>query len=147
MKQLLLTASLIALAQPALAQTVIEKDFTLEITQADGSEIVESTTLIPLLDGACYNWRLKLAKSKGDIEITETFTLPSAPASWGSTNESMVISEDNLSATSTMTLTPADGWISHGWCVAEGDPTGDHLFEIKSGDEVLGTFPFQVEEM
>ena len=146
-KTLLLTTSLLVLAQPAFAQTVIEKDFTLTITKADGSEIVESTTLVPLLDGACYNWRLKLAKTKGDIEITEVFTLPSAPASWGSVNETMVISDDNTTATSNMTLTPVDGWITHGWCVAEGDPTGDHLIEVKSGDEVLGSFPFQVEEM
>lgn len=147
MKRLLLTASLVVLAQPAFAQTVIDKDFTLEITDASGGEIVESTTLIPLLEGACYYWRLKLAKTKGDVAITEVFTLPSAPASWGTPSDTVVIAEDGLSATSTMTITPLDGWISHGWCVAEGDPTGDHQFEVKSGDEVLGTFPFQVEEM
>ena len=146
-KTLLLTTSLLVLAQPAFAQTVIERDFTLTITQADNSEIVESTTLVPLLDGACYTWQLKLAKTKGAVEITEVFTLPSAPSSWGSVNDSTSISDDMLTATSTMSLTPEDGWIWHAWCVAEGDPTGDHLIVVKSGDEVLGEFPFQVEEM
>lgn len=146
-KQLFLTLGLIALAQPAFAQTVLEKDFTLEIAQDSDNPLVESTTLIPLLEGACYYWHLKLAKTKGDIEITEIFTLPSESAGWGTDNEDVVISADELTATSTMTRTPQDGWISHGWCVAKGDPTGDHVIEVKSGDKLLGTFPFQVEEM
>ena len=147
MKKVLLTLGMLALAQPAFAQSVIESDFILKITKADGSEVTESTTLIPLLEGACYEWRLKLAKTKGEIDLTEVFTLPSAPGSWGSVNDSTTISDDMLTATSAMTLTPADGWIAHAWCVAEGDPTGDHLIVVKSGDEVLGEFPFQVEEM
>jgi hypothetical protein len=147
MKKLLLTLGMLALAQPALAQSVIESDFILKITKADGSEVRESTTLVPLLDGACYEWRLKLAKTKGAVDITEVFTLPSAPGSWGSVNDSTTISDDMLTATSAMSLTPEDGWVWHAWCVAEGDPTGDHKIVVKSGDEVLGEFPFQVEEM
>ena len=147
MKHLLLTLGMLALAQPALAQSVVESDFILKITKADGSEVSESTTLVPLLEGACYEWRLKLAKIKGAIDITEVFTLPSAPGGWGSVNDSTTISDDMMTATSAMSLTPVDGWISHVWCVAEGDPVGDHLIVVKSGDEVLGEFPFQVEEM
>jgi hypothetical protein len=147
MKKLLLTLGLLALAQPALAQSVVESDFILKITKADGSEVTESTTLVPLLEGACYEWRLKLAKTKGEIDITEVFTLPSAPSSWGSVNDSTTISDDMRTATSAMSLTPEDGWVWHSWCVAEGDPTGDHLIVVKSGDEVLGEFPFQVAEM
>ena len=147
MKKVLLTLGVLALAQPAFAQSVIESDFILKITDASGGEIVESTTLIPLLEGACYEWRLNLAKTKGAIDITEVFTLPSAPGSWGSVNESTTISDDSRTATSAMNLTPVDGWIAHAWCVAEGDPVGDHLIVVKSGDEVLGEFPFQVAEM
>ena len=147
MKKVLLALGVLVLAQPALAQSVIESDFILKITKADGSEVTESTTLVPLLEGACYEWRLKVAKTKGDVEITEVFTLPSAPGSWGSVNDSTTISDDMLTATSAMTLTPADGWIWHAWCVAEGDPVGDHLIVVKSGDRVLGEFPFQVAEM
>lgn len=148
MKHLLVTAGLLILAQPAFAQTVTETDFVLTITNADGSKVEESTTLIPLLAGACYTWWLKLAKTKGDVEISEEFTLPSAPESWGSVNETMVISDDMRTATSSMTLTPDEnGWIGHAWCVAEGDPTGDHKIVVKSGDRMLGEFPFQVENM
>ena len=147
-KQLFLTLGFIALAQPAFAQTVTETDFVLTITKGDGSEVRESTTLIPLLAGACYNWWLKLGKTKGDVEVTEVFTLPSEPAGWGTVNDTMVVSEDNLTATSTMSLTPDEqGWVTHGWCVADGDPTGDHHITVKAGDRVLGEFPFQVEDM
>lgn len=149
MKRLLTTLVLLVLAQPAFAQTVTETDFVLTIPGASGAaDLVESTTLIPLLSGACYTWWLKLAKTKGDVEVVEVFTLPSEPAGWGSVNETMVISDDQLTATSTMVLTPnEEGWISHGWCVAEGDPTGDHSIVVKAGDKVLGEFPFQVEKM
>jgi hypothetical protein len=148
MNRLLPTLGLLILAQPAFAQTVTETDFVLTITNADGSKVEESTTLIPMLAGACYNWWLRLSKSKGDVEVVEVFTLPSAPASWGSVNDTTTISEDMLTATSTMSLTPDEnGWIGHGWCVAEGDPTGDHRIVVKAGDRVLGEFPFQIENM
>lgn len=147
MKRLLPVLSLIVLAQPALAQTVVDSDFVLQINQGQSGEVIESTTLIPLLDGACYEWRLKLAKTKGAVDITEVFTLPSAPAGWGDVGDNVTISDDMLVATSTMSLVPEDGWIWHGWCVAEGDPVGDYMIEIEVGDEVLATFPFTVEAM
>lgn len=149
MKHLLLTAGLLVLAQPTFAQTVTETDFVLTIPGANGAkDVTESTTLIPLLPGSCYNWWLKLGKTKGDVTVTEIFTLPSEPAGWGTVNDTTTISEDNLTSTTTMSLTPDDqGWIGHGWCVAEGDPTGDHHITIKAGTRVLGEFPFQVEKM
>ena len=64
---LLVNLLLLILAQPTFAQTVTETDFVLTITKGDGSEVRESTTLIPLLAGACYNWWLKLGKTKGEL--------------------------------------------------------------------------------
>jgi hypothetical protein len=81
---------------------------------------------------------------KGDMTVTEVFTLPGAPASWG-TLENTTISQDGRMATSTNVLTPSDGWIGNGWCAAKGDPVGDHLIEVWLGDELLGSFPFVVE--
>ena len=148
MKHLLLTASLFALAQPALAQTVLESDFTISVPNGSGEPIVESTTLVPLLAETCYNWHLRLAKVKGAVEITEIYTLPSAPETWGlSEGSNIVVSDDKLSATSTLSLEPDDGWIASGWCVSEGDPEGDYTFEIRSGDKVLHTFEFELRNM
>lgn len=147
MKRLLPVFSLIVLAQPALAQTVTDTDFLLTINGGSSNEMVESTTLIPLLEGACYEWRLKLAKTKDAVDITEVFTLPTAPAGWGTPGDNVTISDDLKTATSTMSLVPEGGWIGHGWCVAAGDPSGDHTIVVKSGDKVLGEFSFVVEEM
>jgi hypothetical protein len=148
MKRLLSTLILVALAQPALAQTVLESDFTISVPNGEGEPVVESTTLVPLLAGTCYDWHLRLGKVKGDVAVTEIYTLPAAPDTWGlSEGSSIVVSDDKLSATSTLLLTPEDGWIASGWCVTEGDPEGDYSFEIRSGDKVLHTFEFELSAM
>ena len=148
MKRLLSTLILVALAQPALAQTVLESDFTISVPTGSGDPVVESTTLVPLLAGTCYNWHLRLGKVKGDVEVTEIYTLPAAPETWGlSEGSTIVVSDDKLSATSTLSLTPEDGWIASGWCVSDGDPEGDYTFEIRSGDRVLETFAFELRAM
>src|SRR5690606_12930011 len=130
-----LTMFLLAmLAQPALAQSVIDSDFTIEVPTAKGDPIVESTTLVPLLTDTCYYWHLRFAKTKGDVTVTEIYTLPAPPANWDIGDSSLiVIADDQRSVTSELSLTPYDGWISSGWCISEGDPEGDYLFQIKSG--------------
>ena len=148
MKRLLSTLILVALAQPALAQTVLEGDFTISVPNGEGEPVVESTTLVPLLAGTCYDWHLRLGKVKGEVTVTEIYTLPSAPETWGlGENSNIVVSDDQLSATSALSLTPEDGWIASGWCVSEGDPEGAYTFEIRSGDKVLETFEFELQAM
>jgi hypothetical protein len=140
--------SILALATPAWAQTVTETDFTISVPNGSGDPVVESTTLVPLLAETCYNWHLRLAKVKGEVEITEIYTLPSAPQTWGlSEGSNIVVSDDQKSAISTLSLTPEDGWISSGWCVSKGDPEGDYSFEIKAGDKLLHRFEFELQNM
>jgi hypothetical protein len=148
MRRAFCIVTILTLAQPALAQTVLESDFTISVPNGAGEPVVESTTLVPLLAGTCYDWHLRLGKVKGDVEVTEIYTLPSAPETWGlGENSDIVVSDDQLSATSTLTLTPEDGWIASGWCVSEGDPEGDYSFEIRAGDKVLETFAFELKAM
>jgi len=148
MKRLLSVLSLLALAQPALAQTVLESDFTISVPNGSGEPVVESTTLVPLLAGTCYDWHLRLGKTKGAVEITELYTLPAEPESWGiSEGSAIVVSDDRMSATSTLSLTPEDGWIGSGWCVSDGDPAGDYSFEITSGGTLLHRFVFELRAM
>ncbi|WP_156461272.1 hypothetical protein [Devosia sp. Root436] len=149
MKRLLSILSLLTLAQPALAQTVLDSDFTISVPRAPGQDdVVESTTLVPLLAGTCYDWHLRLGKVKGAVEVTEIYTLPAAPASWGLGEGSLtVISDDQRTATTPLTLTPEDGWIWSGWCVADGDPEGDYRIDFKSGDRLLKTFEFELRNM
>jgi hypothetical protein len=146
MRRAFCIVTILALAQPALAQTVLESDFTISVPNGEGEPVVESTTLVPLLAGTCYDWHLRLSKVKGEVEITEIYTLPSAPETWGlGENSNIVVSDDQLSATSALSLTPEDGWIASGWCVSEGDPEGDYTFEIRAGDKVLHTFEFELQ--
>lgn len=148
MKRLLSILSLVALAQPALAQTVLESDFTISVPNGSGDPVVESTTLVPLLAGTCYDWHLRLGKVKGNVEVTEIYTLPAVPETWEFGEDSgIVLSDDKLSATSTLSLVPQGGWINSGWCVSEGDPEGDYSFEIRSGDKLLETFEFELRAM
>jgi len=148
MKRLLSVLSLLALAQPALAQTVVDSDFTISVPTAPGREdVVESTTLVPLLADTCYNWHLKFGKTKGDVAVTEVYTLPAPPEVWGLNDSNITVSDDQLSAISELTLTPEDGWIASGWCVSAGDPAGAYSFVIKSGETVLHTFEFELQEM
>lgn len=149
MKRLFCIGIILALAPPALAQSVVETDFTISVPNpAGGDPIVESSTVVPLLDGTCYDWQIRLAKTKSAITITEVYTLPAAPDTWGVPEDgSVVVSDDQLSAISTLTLTPDDGWIWHGWCVTEGDPEGGYSFEIKSGETLLHRFEFELRDM
>ena len=39
-----------------------------------------------------------------------------------------------------------DGEISHGWCVADGDPIGRHRIRVFIGDQMLQEFRFEVVE-
>src|SRR5215217_1654505 len=103
MKRLLSVLSLLALAQPALAQTVVDSDFTISVPTSPGREdVVESTTLVPLLAGTCYNWHLRFAKTKGNVAITEIYTLPAVPENWDlSEDGTIAVSDDQRSAIST----------------------------------------------
>jgi hypothetical protein len=148
MKRLFYIVGILALVQPAMAQTVLESDFTITVPNTSGDPVVESTTLVPLLEGTCYDWHLKLAKIKGEVEVTEIYTLPAAPQTWDLGEESLaVISEDQRTATTPLTLTPQDGWIASGWCVSEGDPQGDYRIEVRAGDTVLEAFEFELRAM
>jgi hypothetical protein len=148
MKPLVPVLAALLLVQPALAQTVIDSDFTISVPNGQGEPIVESTTLVPLLEGSCFHWHLRFAKTKGDVEVVEIYRLPAAPALWELGDDSMtVIAGDRRSATTPRLLTPDDGWIGSGWCVSDGDPEGAYSFEILHGEEVLGRFDFQLKEL
>jgi hypothetical protein len=148
MKPLFCILTILALTLPAQAQTVTETDFTIEVPRAGQDDLVESCTLVPLLANTCFYWHLKLAKVKGAVEVTEVYTLPAAPITWGWGEENtIVVSDDRMTATSSLTLTPEDGWISSGWCVSDGDPEGLYNFEILSGDRLLHRFDFEIRSL
>ncbi|MCS6761376.1 MAG: hypothetical protein MO846_04865 [Candidatus Devosia symbiotica] len=113
-----------------------------------GNYVEASTTQVPLTEGTCYDWHLHLQKVKGDVNVTEIYKPCSPlPATWELGADSMTTpSDDLLTATTPLTLSPENSWISSGWCVAIGDTADDYLIEIMSGDTTLETFAFELRE-
>jgi hypothetical protein len=145
MKTVIATLCLVALAQPCLAQTVTDTDFVIKVPDGKGGMIVESGTVVPLSASACYEWRVRLNKTKGDVTATEIFRFPKAPLDWG-TVEEMTFSEDERVGTSQLRLSPVDNWISNERCVLDGDPAGSHSFEVRAFGKLLHRFLFEVQD-
>ena len=132
-------------ATPATAVDVVESQMQVSF-QHEGADYVLADTHVPLLPGnACHTWYVRLAQTNSDVVVGETLTLPIA-IDWGpNQNPEPEIREDRKAATTTVNITSdSDGWISRGWCVAEGDPTGAHLIEVSVNGEPAASFPFEV---
>lgn len=135
-----LAAVAFPLASPAAAQTIIDRDLIFALP-GPNSTLVQSTTVMPFVKGACFAWRLRFDKAKAPIEVTEIFTVPDS--NWQE-DVTSAISSDGLVSTQALNLSPEDGWIENGWCVDEGEPAGTYLFEIRRADEVLANFEFEI---
>jgi hypothetical protein len=103
----------------------------------------------PLLPGTCYDWYIHLDDASVSPTVVERFILPSAVDSWGDTEsdpeDGLEIEEGGKVAVSTFTGEPdADGWITSGWCVADGDPLGAYRFEVTVDGDHMADFDFQV---
>ena len=134
-----------ALSTGALAQQVVDADFVVGFTNAAGEHVVQSTRVVPMTDDACYSWRLRLGKTKEAVEIIEVLRLPSAPETWDPGSDASDISSNGLNATTTLSLVPDDGWITHGWCVAAGDPAGRYRIEVSTATKSLQVFGFELK--
>lgn len=136
-------------ATPATAVEMVDSLFQVTYHYAGDDEALNDT-LVPLLpDNACYNWYARLAAGDAPATATETLTLPVALADWGTlatdTEDGIEISADGKVATRTFTPElDADGWFSHSWCVAAGDPVGAHSIAIAVDGKTLVTYDFQV---
>ncbi|KKC38232.1 hypothetical protein WH87_11630 [Devosia epidermidihirudinis] len=139
----LVAVTMLALVHPALARDyeVLDRDFVVITSDADGESVATSTDIVPLIAGTCYEWQLKLAKAKLPVSVTELFTLPGAPSDWGSTDTTS-LSADGRSITTQLELQPAESWIWHTWCVLEGDPAGPHEIVVMAGERELARFDF-----
>ncbi len=135
-------------AGPTLGAELLETVFQVTFAYV-GSDEVLNDTVVPLLpDNACYNWYVRI-EGPPPKAATETLRLPVALGDWGTLatdpNDGIDISADGMVATrSFMPELDADGWFSHTWCVAAGDPLGAHSIEIALDDTALTRFDFTV---
>ncbi|MDB5541935.1 MAG: hypothetical protein JWQ89_3662 [Devosia sp.] len=144
-----LAVVLVSVAAPAWAGELVDSVFQVTYHYA-GDDQVLNDTVVPLLPGnACYNWYVRLAEGPAPANVTETLKLPIALADWGTLatdpDDGIDISADGTVAVRTfMPELDAEGWFSHSWCVAAGDPTGPHSIEIAVDGKSLTTYYFQV---
>lgn len=137
-----------------MAQTLTPADaeFLVSITGADGVRQTVHSSVVPLLpERACYEWRIRIGSDEKLVKATEVFTLPGAPKQWGGVDENSYsasqLSGDRTVAETTLFFSPTDGWISNGWCVADGDPVGQYSIKVHVGDRMVHEFSFTVENV
>lgn len=134
---------------PAVAAELADSVFQVTFKYA-GTDEVLNDTVVPLLPGnACYNWYVKLAEGEAPKTATETLSLPVALANWGTLatdpDDGIDISADGKVATrSFVPELDEEGWFSHSWCVADGDPVGAHSIAVAVEGAELVTYDFQV---
>lgn len=135
-------------ATPALATSVIES-LTQVRYRHDSRDYVFNDRYVPLLAGnACYDWFIRVDTPNTPLELVERFTLPVA-IDWESgvsnAGPGAVIEEGGkVVVTNLSVTTDGEGWFSHGWCVAAGDPAGAHLIDVSLEGKLLASFPFEM---
>jgi hypothetical protein len=144
LKRLALAVLAVALASPAAALEVAES--VLQVSYLHNSRnYTFNDTYVPLLPGnACYTWYIRVDAPETPLTVVERLTLP-VGIDWGTQSPETVVEPDGRSAVTTSSMTTdGEGWFSHGWCVAEGDPAGPHLIEVSVDGQQLASFPFEV---
>jgi hypothetical protein len=136
-------------AAPAVAAELADSVFQVTYRYAGDDEVLNDT-VVPLLPGnACYNWYVKLAEGPPPPAATETLSLPEALEDWGTLatdpDDGIDVSADGkVAIRSFKPELDEEGWFSHSWCVAAGDPLGAHSIAVAVDGVELVTFNFQV---
>jgi len=114
--------------------------------ESDQSLFVPSRT-VPLIENQMYGWVIVLKTNRTRIKWREEFTLPSAPSTWGRTEShaSQSVSEDGRVSVTESEVEPEDGFISHFWSVAPGDPPGRYVIRVIIENALERVFEFDVQ--
>ena len=105
------------------------------------------TTRIKYAPGkSCYSWILRVIPQDASVTLQENFRLPAPATQWNSDPATTIVSSRKSEATTIVPESLEDGILTHGWCVAEGDPTGKHEIEVFHNDRLLHRFKFEVSE-
>jgi hypothetical protein len=134
----------------ALGAEVVDSRFQVEFTRGEQTYSYSDTVVPYLPDSACYFWYLRFdPATKEALSLVETLTLPEPLAAWidfqNDPAATTQINADGQGATTTLNVTPnEDGWVSHGWCVAAGDPLGGHRLAVALDGAEIGGWDFTV---
>ena len=140
------------LSAPVQAFSVESTVFVVSVSDGQGNARSFESNLVPYLpDRACFGWRIRLAEPPVLVRYREVLTLPEAPVFWSGENDAYsphAFSADRTTATTEEFAAPdPEGWIASSWCLAEGDPTGPHSFDIYIEGELIKRFDFEVRKV
>ena len=142
-------AAIFLASTPAVGIEVVEQRFQVAYSHG-GQHHVSEDLVVPLLPGsACYFWYLRLSEANASLQLVERFELPEPLADWGTTgtapDDPTRIEQDGKVAITTLKQdSDSEGWVTHGWCVADGDPLGRHRIEVSADGAPLATYEFEV---
>ena len=106
--------------------------------------IWRESDFVPLIpENICYRWDIQLDTEMESVQVKEVFILPSKPKTWGD-EEGMNLQHDNKVSVKQKVIKLENGTISSGWCVAEGDPTGNHKIDVFVNGVLVKSFSFVV---
>lgn len=139
MKALVIAVLVAAAAPPPLAV----RDRAFVVTDLETGQIVRNARSVPNRPGTiCYDWVVIVAPQQRVVEAVETFVLP-APAPWNlAESDDTKVAADQTRAVTHVAEDLSDGRITHGWCVAAGDPPGDYRIEVAVDGAKIATFAF-----
>lgn len=146
--------SIAASSPPGAKKVIPESEFEIvrsELVLVHGMESseprFEATKKVPLKPGTSFGWVVELRTQKPKIKWREVFTLPTAPRTWGPTEQEdkRRISEDKKVSVIEREVVPERGLIFNFWTIAEGDPAGRYLIRVFIEGVQAATFEFDVE--
>lgn len=132
-------ASCDLVALPPLTVDVQEAAFGVDAWNEDEGVVFLETDHIHLVPGTSFGWRLKLSAPDTAMLLREEFILPSPPAYWGISSET-VLSDDRRVAITERVVTPDDGWLDGRWTVTPGDPAGPYQLRVFLDGALVQTF-------
>ena len=104
------------------------------------------SNFVPLIpDQICYRWDIQLDTEMESVQVKEVFILPAKPKTWvDEEGMSFPLQYDNKVSVRQEVVKLENGTISDGWCVTEGDPTGNHKIDVIVNGVLTKSFSFVV---
>lgn len=139
-------AALLAQAAPSDSAPVVKgAEFFTEDKRTAEPAVQPGTRVPNRPDTSCYHWAVFVEAEQRSVRVREAFKLPAPAKQWGTGPGRTDVIEDRSGAVTEFDDDLSDGLISNGWCVAAGDPSGDHQIRVYVGDRLLHIFDFRVE--
>src|SRR5687768_15607189 len=105
---------------------VLEASFVQQRVVGGRLDVVPTTRIQYDPGKSCYSWILRVVPQDVSLTLQENFKLPAPATQWNSDPATTIVSNRKSEATTIVPESLEDGILTHGWCVAEGDPTGKH---------------------